>query len=159
MYGADSRKLLLLLSVIAAVVIIGGCSKEGGKIEKDSDETAKAVVEFEASCRLNGFSWITKQPQEGGVVLAGTPCLGCTVDSGNHFCIGSGEDAYNKLTAALADFRGECKANSDSWMLMEPTENNIALSEKMCWGCMADDQNHFCSKEDYLSFENDARSG
>lgn len=150
MNWADSRKLLLLSLVIAAVVIIGGCSKKAGK---GVDETATAVVDFEANCRLNGFSWITKQPQEGGVALAGKPCLGCTVDSGNHFCIGSGEDAYNKLTAALADFRGECKAKGDVWMLMEPTEKNTALSEKMCWGCMADEGNHICSEEEYLIFE------
>ncbi len=156
MSGADSRKLLLLLLAIAAVAIIGGCSRES---DKGVDETASAVVDFEASCRLNGFSWITRQPQESGIVLADKPCLGCTVDSGNHFCIGSGEDGYSRLTAALADFRGECKANSDSWMLMEPTENNITLSERMCWGCMADDQNHFCGKESYLSFESYVRSG
>ncbi|MBI2143090.1 hypothetical protein HYU20_01995 [Candidatus Woesearchaeota archaeon] len=155
MGGADSRKLLLLLSAIAAVAIIGGCSREGGEIEKGSGETAKAVVDFEASCRLNGFSWITKQPQERGIVLADKPCLGCTVDSGNHFCIGSGEDGYNRLTAALADFRSVCKANGDVWMLMEPAQNNIALSEKMCWGCMADEGNHICSKEDYLKFESE----
>lgn len=55
--------------------------------------------------------------------------------------------------AVLSDFRDACKDNGGTWMLMEPSINSSVLSERMCWGCMADDQNHFCSKEEYLKFE------
>ncbi|MBI2141841.1 hypothetical protein HYU16_05495 [Candidatus Woesearchaeota archaeon] len=143
---SSARASLFLLAVVAlvAVAVIAGCAKDGIK------EKEEAKSGFEMSCRLNGFSWITKLPQEGGIALAEKPCLGCTVDADNHFC---SEGDYGELVAALADFRDSCKANGDTWMLMEPTKDNVAVSERMCWGCMADSQNHFCSKGEYLRFE------
>lgn len=142
--SARASLFLLTLVVIVAVAVIAGCTK-GGINEKEEAKSG-----FELSCRLNGFSWITKQPQEGVIALDVEPCLGCTVDSDNHFC---SEGDYGEFVAALAGFRDSCKANGDTWMFMEPTINNAMLSEKMCWGCMADNQNHFCSKEEYLKFE------
>ncbi|MEK6838009.1 MAG: hypothetical protein AABX69_05130 [Nanoarchaeota archaeon] len=127
--------LFVLLAVIASA-----CSR--GEVKKATD--------FELGCRLNGFSWITKEQQEGGIALAGKPCLGCTTDVDNHFC---NEKDFAEALAVLSDFRDTCKANAGTWMLMQPTINNAMLSERMCWGCMADDQNHFCSKDDYLRFE------
>ena len=115
-----------------------------------SEVPSKAGKGFEQKCKLNSFSWITRQPQEAGIALADKPCLGCTVDVANHFC---NEEDYNEFVAALADFRSVCKANGDVWMLMEPTRNSVMLSEKMCWGCMAAEQNHFCSMDDYINFE------
>lgn len=129
----------------------------GGETGSETGKAvAEAVIDFEGSCRLNSFSWITRQPERAGVALSEEPCLGCTVDVANHFCRGKDEAEYSRFVAALADFRSSCKANGNVWMLMEPMRNNVTLSEKLCWGCMADEQNHFCSKQEYLRFEGES---
>lgn len=148
-FASGMDKLFLAL-LVAAALVLAGCSSGKG-----SDTNG---FTFEQACRLNGFSWITKQPQQHGIALKEDSCLGCTVDVDNHFCKDH-ESAFETYVGALSDFRDMCKSYGGEWMLMEPMENNVELSDKMCWGCMADDQTHICSTEEFLSFERNTTRG
>lgn len=127
---------------LAAVLVFAGCTRS------DHGNNGKNSFTFEQACRLNGFSWIARQPQQHGLALPEAPCLGCTVDAGNHFCA-SHDAAFEGYVASLSDFRDVCRADGGEWMLMQPLRGNVVLSEKMCWGCMVDDANHICSRQEY----------
>ncbi len=136
-------RMVSVALLLAAMLLLAGCGQKG---------TGTGGLTYEQACRLNGFSWITTQPMQHGISVSGNSCLGCTVDVDNHFCK-SHKAAFDSYVAALSGFRDDCKSAGGSWMLMEPMKNNTVVSEKMCWGCMADDRNHICNQQELEDYE------
>ena len=52
------------------------------------------------------------------------------------------------LTAAQEEYKSFCKETDGMWMKMAELHEGEPTG-KSCYGCMQDEENHFCTKEEY----------
>ncbi len=55
-------------------------------------------------------------------------------------------------------FQAMCEKDygKSGWMKMVPTKDGKKISNNPCWGCMVDDNNMICGREQYEAFKKDA---
>jgi len=63
-----------------------------------------------------------------------------------------------QVTTDQQEFKALCEKNDGEWMLMEPMKNGEMVSEKKCWGCMADMNNMICTMDEYQAWLSERQS-
>ena len=56
--------------------------------------------------------------------------------------------AAEQLTKEQSSFRQTCLTNGDGWMKMSEMKDGKVVGPP-CYGCMPDDNNHYCTLKDY----------
>jgi len=54
--------------------------------------------------------------------------------------------------SANINFEEMCKNDRKVWMKMMPMINGVPTGNPACYGCMANEDTHFCDKEEYFAF-------
>ena len=54
--------------------------------------------------------------------------------------------------SANINFEEMCKNDGKEWMKMMPMINGVPTGNPACYGCMANEDTHFCDKEEYFAF-------
>jgi hypothetical protein len=55
------------------------------------------------------------------------------------------------LTAEQQEYKDYCTAHNGAWMKMSELKDGHPTG-KTCYGCMPDEKNHICTKEEYEEF-------